>query len=236
MPGRGRNYTLRKIVIAVAVFLAVEVSALMVLLFVYKPEKEEVAEAAPTVSIEEETPKPPVIKTHTVVYAENVREVMQSVAELATYSYEYTGKAELVSVKQMDVTIPFTDEVIGQAELPGTRHTIKMTYSGSVKAGFDMQNVEIEVDEANLNIHVTLPEVKILSSGIDSNSIQVIEENALFNQITAEEMNQMRAEREAVELEKAIDNGIFDKALDNAKKVIRKVLSRFSDYEVVFDE
>lgn len=71
-----------------------------------------------------------------------------------------------------------------------------------------------------------MPNAEILSHEIDNNSIETLDEkDALFNPVKVEDVRQFdTVSKDAME-DRAIENGILDKALKNAEDIIEKLVN-----------
>lgn len=86
-----------------------------------------------------------------------------------------------------------------------------------------------------------IPKAQILSHEINDESIETLDEkNGLFNKIKVEDVREFDAiSKEAME-QRAIENGILDKAFENAKEIIEKLINtdvvREQEYTITFQE
>lgn len=71
-----------------------------------------------------------------------------------------------------------------------------------------------------------MPNAEILSHEIDNNSIETLDEkDGLFNTVKVEDVRQFdTVSKDAME-DRAIENGILDKALKNAEDIIEKLVN-----------
>lgn len=71
-----------------------------------------------------------------------------------------------------------------------------------------------------------MPNAEILSHEIDNNSIETLDEkDGLFNPVKVEDVRQFdTVSKDAME-DRAIENGILDKALKNAEDIIKKLVN-----------
>lgn len=71
-----------------------------------------------------------------------------------------------------------------------------------------------------------MPNATILSHEIDNNSIETLDEkDGLFNPVKVEDVREFDAiSKDAME-QRAIENGILDKAFDSAKEIIRTLVN-----------
>lgn len=149
------------------------------------------------------------------ITSDALHQEIEQIGELATVSYYYTnmGKFEDV-IKLLDMDVPFT-----------TKGFI-LSYDGEIKAGVDLNKVEIDV--TNEVITVTVPTARILSHEIDLDSVVLYDEkNSIFNGISAEDVTEFLKNQQTLMEEKARNNGILAKAQENATEVLYSLLRRF---------
>ena len=80
---------------------------------------------------------------------------LKDIGELATQAGYFTTVQ----------TINKSRDVLGW-EVPGTQSNYIYSYDGTIKAGIDFQDINMEVDEVNHIIKITFPEFRILSTEI----------------------------------------------------------------------
>ena len=153
-----------------------------------------------------------------------VEERLEAIGELATYSMVYSGHTEVENARQ----------VLG-VSIPGTKHSVKITYSGTVSAGYEIARIRAAVDPDAGVIRLALPEVKVISNEIDEDSLQYEQRNNIFNPIKGDAAANYLEDIRKKELEKAVEMGLYDKARENAEAIIRENLAQFAGYEVVFE-
>lgn len=142
-------------------------------------------------------------------------ERLRSVQELVTVSYYYTNMGRFEN--QMDFygwKVPFTTK------------SFIVSYDGAIKAGVDLSEVTVRIDEENRAVTVTLPAGKILSHEIPEDSIQIFDEsNNIFNSITIEDYTGFTAEQKSILEQRAIDNGLLAEAEEKARTTVQAFLS-----------
>lgn len=154
---------------------------------------------------------------------EIVMRKLESIGQLVTYSYEYANEHKIKDTKQ----------IFGM-NIPGTTHTIILRYKGIIKAGYEVKDIDVRVDNGAKNIRITLPDVKVTDNYIDTDSLEYTEQNNVFNPISGDEITAELDAIKAEELEEAINAGLFDKAEGNAKELIGGLLKDFSGFKVTF--
>lgn len=93
-----------------------------------------------------------------------ISDKLEAVSELVSAEMTYNGL-----VRYTDGNVPFL-----------TQKAFSMIYRAEVKAGIDLEEVDIDVTDSKVKI--ILPEIELLDISIDSDSIQFYDEkSALFN-------------------------------------------------------
>ena len=153
---------------------------------------------------------------------------IRNIAELATVEYLFTDAAQFSDSK----------EIKGWS-IPLTEKSFLMKWNGVIKAGINVDDIDVDVDNENMIITLTMPEAVILSYDVDESSVEVLDEkDNIFNNITVEDKVGFDEATENAMKERAIENGLLDQALEQAKTTIKGLLTANSviaeNYEIVF--
>lgn len=149
------------------------------------------------------------------ITTELIKSEIKDIGELATLEYFYTDAGKFEDPKQLfGVNIPFTTK------------SFIAKWDGIIKAGVKIDQIIVEIDDVNKEIIIHMPNAEILSHEIDSDGIETLDEkDGLFNKVKVEDVRQFDAvSKESME-ERAIENGILDKAFENAKEIIEKLVN-----------
>ena len=171
-----------------------------------------------------------VFKTSSAKVTANVTAFgLKDIGELATQAGYYTSVQGIEKEK----------EFLG-ITLPGSKSSSVFSYSGTVKAGFNFADIDIELNDEEHVIYIHLPEVRILSVEIDPNSLVVYSSHTSFiTPLEVSDFGLSLAKLTEKVQETAIANHILDNALDNAKVLIRGFLAGCYDlnvYRIEFEE
>lgn len=157
------------------------------------------------------------------VYDEVSREVdirlinseIQNIGELATIDYLYTDAGKFEDPKQ----------IFGK-NIPFTTKSFIAKWDGVIKAGVDITKVSAEIDNSKKEILIHIPNAEILSHEIDDNSIETLDQkDGLFNPVKVEDVRAFdKVSKDAME-QRAIESGILEKAFENAKDIIEKLVN-----------
>lgn len=154
---------------------------------------------------------------------------VKNIGELATIEYLYTDAGKFEDV----------EEIFG-TEIPFTKKSFIVKWDGILKAGVKVDEIAVELNDGKKEIIVHIPKAEILSHEIDNQSIETLDEkNGLFNSVKVDDVREFDAvSKESME-ERAIENGILEKAFENAKEIIHKIvytdLVKKLEYDVRFE-
>lgn len=144
-----------------------------------------------------------------------IKSEINNIGELATIEYLYTDAGKFENPKQMfGFNVPFTTK------------SFIAKWDGIIKVGVKIDQIIVEINDANKEIIVNMPKSVILSHEIKKESIETLDEkDGLFNPVKVDDVREFdKVSKEAME-ERAIENGILDKATENAKKIIEKLVN-----------
>ena len=141
-----------------------------------------------------------------------IKNQLTEINELALYSYDYS------KVGKFSNKLSFNGW-----KIPLTQKNFIITYDRSIKAGIDLKQAKISIDNDQLNI--TLPAAKILSHEIDENSIEVYDESSnIFNQISINDYKSFATKKKKKNEKEAISNGILEKSKTKAEQTLTTYL------------
>ncbi|MBF4546971.1 DUF4230 domain-containing protein [Corynebacterium afermentans subsp. lipophilum] len=150
------------------------------------------------------------------------------IAELSVEEYVFSdvGKFDQEGLEVLGVRVPFTGR------------NFLVTYDGRVTAGIKDASL-IDVHLADDAIEISLPNVEVLESHIDADSVKVYDQTMNpINQLRVEDVTGFIADREADAREKAIASGLLDRAGQHAEELARAHVTALvagtdmEDYEV----
>ena len=152
------------------------------------------------------------------IITKSTLEKIVHISDLSTFEAVYNGIAKVMNEKKPDKVDYY------------------VSYEAKVKAGFDVERVELEVDDAKKVISVTIPEIKITGIDVDIASLDYIFMNDKANESTVSEQAYKKC-IEDVENESSSENAIYTLAGKNAKDVITALINPFieqldDDYEL----
>ena len=137
-------------------------------------------------------------------------EKMVDVSDMSTFEAIYNGIAE----------------VENEADLAQIDYYV--SYEAKVKAGFDFEKLDMQIDHDRKVITVKIPEIKITDVNVDIGSLDYIFENKKANTETVSE----QAYKECIEdvtKESAEEKAIYELAKQNAKNTMEAIIQPFME-------
>lgn len=164
------------------------------------------------------------------ISGETIESNMVNIGKLCTAEYNYTH------VERSD-----SSREIKGFKIPFTSASFIYSYDGSIMAGIDFTEIQIEKNDEEKVITVTLPDAEIISSSVDQNSFKLYDEkNNIFNPISVADVADSFADLKNSEEEKAVSEGLLDKARTNAIVLVENFMRgsyhiEGYDIEVLFE-
>lgn len=158
---------------------------------------------------------------------------IDGISELATVEYLFTDAAMFSASRHLfDMSVPLTEK------------SFIVQWDGTIKAGVDLKQVRLSLNEPTSGgdtpdsdnplkeIIVFMPPAKILSYEIDDDSVKVLNESSnIFNPITVDDKVSFDAETKDSMKRRAIENGLLEKAQENAKEILKQLILFDSEIE-----
>ena len=168
------------------------------------------------------------IVEETKVTTEAVEQALEQASDLVTLAYRYKSASTVSDVKKFF-----------EIELPFTESRSVFTYTGTVRVGYDLSAIGIDVDNDAKKITLTLPEQKIISNEIDFDSFEfIVDESSVFNpQKLSESTPAIDDLKKDAEKQVKNDKEFADEARKNAELVLTSFLRSAGiaeDYAIEF--
>lgn len=176
-------------------------------------------------------------------YEDTIADLQQQIDELSNPTAVYTKATDEISIDLIESEIKDIGEIIsveylyttaGKYEdpkklfgvnVPFTTKSFIAKWDGVIKAGINIEKVDVKINDMKKEIIVYMPSAEILSHEIDSNSVETLDEkDGLFNPVKIEDVRLFDAESKGEMEARAVENGILDKASKNAKEIIENLL------------
>ena len=153
-----------------------------------------------------------------------IAERLSKISELSTVKYNYSNVLALKDSKKFkEFSIPFTEK------------SFLIKYSGYIKAGVDLKDLDVVVNEEKVTI--TLKKAKIFDHVINNEDLFVYDEkSSMFNKLSMQDMiDEISNEKGTIESD-LIKTGFLDEANANTKVLLRGILldMGFENVTIVF--
>jgi hypothetical protein len=153
-----------------------------------------------------------IINNDKIISSTVIVERLSKISELSTVKYNYSSILTLKDDKKFkDFSIPFTEK------------SFLIKYSGYIKAGVDLRDLQVVVNETQVTI--TLKKAKIFDHAINNEDLFVYDEkSSMFNKLSIQDMiNEISNEKGKIEAD-LLKTGFLDGANTNAKLLLQGIL------------
>ena len=173
-------------------------------------------------------------------FAEGEKQGNQNAAKVVKLDFEDIGEL-CTQEANMTIVKPYNDsKKMFDIDIPGTNSMAIFSYDVTIKAGLDFSKITYDVDESTKKITVKCPKVKILSNEIDTDSYKLYyEKESVFNNISMDDFNGSLSELRETAEGSAEEKGIYDRAKENAERILKEFFSQNYDlrvYTIEFEE
>ena len=143
-------------------------------------------------------------------------------SDLSTFEAVYNGIATVMNEKKPD------------------KVDFHVSYEAKVKAGIDVKQIKMSINEEEKIIYITLPEITLGEPSVDISTMDYIFENEKAN---TENVSAVAYKACIADVKKESDkeDAIFELAKENAQNIVKALVIPFavqldSEYEIVFSE
>ena len=160
---------------------------------------------------------------------------IQHESKVTKFGFEDIGE---LATQEMIGTVVHTEKTAQSLfgiEIPFTQSQYIYSYDFDIKAGYDFSYIKYEIkdDEENKEILIYLPEAKILSTEILTDSFEVYyEKESIFKRITLSDNNIALKDMKKLAEDNAVSNGIYEKAKSNAEIILKAFFAQYYDLNV----
>ena len=160
---------------------------------------------------------------------------IQHESKVTKFGFEDIGE---LATQEMIGTVVHTEKTAQSLfgiEIPFTQSQYIYSYDFEIKAGYDFSYIKYEIkdDEENKEILIYLPEAKILSTEILTDSFEVYyEKESIFKRITLSDNNVALKDMKKLAEDNAVSNGIYEKAKSNAEIILKAFFAQYYDLNV----
>ena len=153
-----------------------------------------------------------IINNDKIISSTVIAERLSKISELSTVKYNYSNILTLKNDKKFkDFSIPFTEK------------SFLIKYSGYIKAGVDLKDLNMAINEKHVTI--TLKKARIIDHAINNEDLLIYDEkSSMFNKLSIQDMiNEITNEKCKTEA-CLVKTGFLDEANDNAKMLLQEIL------------
>ena len=153
------------------------------------------------------------------VTSDSIIPTLELVGELTTAKLKFSGHKE------------FKDDGV----IFFNRSDFLMTYEATLRAGINIEKIDIHVNDLTKTVTVTLPKAELQEVKVLPETIKYYDEKfSLFNFDSKEDANKAQKQAEEAAKIEAMETGILDFANDHAKTLVKKLLQNAlpEDYTV----
>lgn len=142
-----------------------------------------------------------------------IEENIVRLVELSTVKYNYTNIVEYDNnLKLKGVNIPFTNK----------KFIVK--YSGYIKAGMDLETLEIKTNGQD-SISVYMDKPKIMENVISEEDVFFFDEkDSVFNKLSFDDLYEVLIEEKENMKDEAVEKGLLNDAEKNGEEIIKSLL------------
>ncbi len=185
---------------------------------------DEATAQTPITEMRKKTLKEPEVKV--TVETDIIEDGLNDMGFLVTQEYYFTQVEKYTKEVKLFNILPSESEIL-------------YSYDGTVYAGVDFEGIEIEKDEETRTLNVTIPPAEIQTVDIDNSTFQVYsEKDHLWNKMQLTDYNDSLAKYKEAARKKALENGILDKADEQARKLVMNFIRSIpdaADYKVAIE-
>lgn len=165
------------------------------------------------------------VTKETSILSDTVEEQVSKILELSTVKYNYTN---VVSYKD--------NKKFNEMNIPFTSKGFLIKYSGYIKAGIDLETVEVNVKDKK-NVEIVLDKPKVFDNVINEEDVYVYDEReSIFNQLKIEDLYDVLVKEKKNMEEEVINKGLLNEAQKNAEEILNSFLQNmgFENIKILF--
>ncbi len=154
------------------------------------------------------------IDRQTNLLSNTIEEQVSKLVELSTVKYNYTNIVEYDDILQFKgIKLPFTNK----------RFIVK--YSGYIKAGINLDTIEIDIKNRD-NIDIWMSKPKIMENVISEEDVSFYDENdSIFNKLEFGDLYTVLIEEKEKMKDEAMEKGLLNDAEKNGEEILKSLLN-----------
>jgi len=155
-----------------------------------------------------------IIEEKEIITSDIIESQIAQIAEISSVKYNYRDVLQMTNHRKINgMKVPFTEK------------SFIIVYNGYVKAGVDLTDVEVTVDDGKY-VTVTIPNARILDNVIDEKTIDVVDEtSSMFNELKMDDYFEVISAKKDVVAENLIEEGFLDEANKHVELLIKGILN-----------
>lgn len=154
-----------------------------------------------------------------------IEENITKLVELSTVKYNYTNIVEYKdNIQLKGINLPFTSK------------NFIVKYSGYIKAGLDLETLDIRIIDKDV-IEVKVDKPAILENVISEEDVYFFDEkNAIFNKLSFKDLYSVLIEEKEKMEEEVLEKGLLNDAEKNGEEIIQSFLEGvgFKTINIIF--
>ena len=159
-----------------------------------------------------------------------LEKTLENAGDLVTQKYVYRDAVYDNNAKKFFKT---------NINIPFTKKRVIFTYKGTISAGYNVSDIQFEVDNDAKVVTIILPEMKVIANEVDEKSFKyILEENSLFNSYKLKDFSDMQSAMKDEMQKAAKKDKIFQQ---NTRENAENILTDFfkgsgvvEGYDIVF--
>ena len=153
------------------------------------------------------------LERNTNLLSSKVEENIIKLVELSTVKYNYTNIVE------------YKDNIqLKGLNLPLTNKNFIVKYSGYIKAGIDLETIDIKIGDRN-TIEVDLDKAKIIENVISEEDVYFFnEKDSIFNKLKFDDLYSVLIEEKEKMENEVLEKGLLNDAEKNGEEIIKSLL------------
>lgn len=156
------------------------------------------------------------------IISSNIEEKISRIVELSTIKYNYTDVLSYKNSKQLS-----------GLNIPLTQKSFIIKYSGYLKAGIDLNTMEIDMKSKD-TIHVSMEKAKVLENVIMEEEVKFFDEkDGIFNKLSFEDLYAVLVGEKEKMKEEAIGSGLLIEAESNAEEILISLLEEMGFENII---
>lgn len=156
------------------------------------------------------------------IISETIKEKVENIVELSTVKYNYTD------------VVNFNDSLkIGEMNLPFTKKSFIIKYSGYLKAGINLETLDVKVRD-DKTVEVSMNKAAVLENVINEEDVVFFDErDGFFNKLNYKDLYTLLVGQKEKVRKEALSRGLLLEAENNAEEILISLLREMDFKNVI---